>query len=34
MNWKDATQAHEEEEGDAQAFKEAFKNYDFSLEEE
>ncbi|KAJ5123640.1 hypothetical protein N7448_009737 [Penicillium atrosanguineum] len=33
MNWKDATQAYEEEEGDAKAFKEAFKKYDFSLEE-
>jgi hypothetical protein len=32
MNWKDATQAVEEEEGDAEAFKEAFKKYDFSLE--
>jgi hypothetical protein len=32
MNWKDATQAVEEEQGDAEAFKEAFKKYDFSLE--
>jgi len=32
MNWKDATQAVEEEEADAEAFKEAFKKYDFSME--
>lgn len=32
MNWKDATQSQAEEEADANAFKEAFKTYDFSLE--
>lgn len=32
MNWKDATQTQEEEEADAEAFKEAFKKYDFSME--
>ncbi len=32
MNWKDATQSQAEEEADANAFKEAFKSYDFSLE--
>lgn len=32
MNWKDATQTQEEEEGDAEAFKEAFKGFDFSME--
>lgn len=32
MNWKDATQTQEEEEGDAEAFKEAFKEFDFSME--
>ncbi|OOQ84406.1 CwfJ domain protein [Penicillium brasilianum] len=31
MNWKDATQSQAEEEADANAFKEAFKPYDFSL---
>ncbi|KAJ5585501.1 uncharacterized protein N7459_005301 [Penicillium hispanicum] len=32
MNWKDATQSVDEEEADATAFKEAFKQYDFSME--
>lgn len=32
MNWRDATQTMTEEEVDAEAFKEAFKKYDFSLE--
>ncbi|KAJ5988000.1 CwfJ domain protein [Penicillium waksmanii] len=32
MNWKDATQSQPEEEADAEAFKEAFKKYDFSME--
>lgn len=32
MNWRDATQKMTEEEVDAEAFKEAFKKYDFSLE--
>lgn len=32
MNWKDATQSQAEEEADANAFKETFKKYDFSLE--
>ncbi|KAJ5179830.1 hypothetical protein N7492_003040 [Penicillium capsulatum] len=32
MNWKDAPQSVEEEEADAEAFKEAFKSYDFSME--
>lgn len=30
MNWKDATQSVEEEEADAEAFKEGFKQYDFT----
>ncbi|KAJ5101621.1 hypothetical protein NUU61_003843 [Penicillium alfredii] len=33
MSWKDATQTVAEEEADANAFKEAFKKYDFTLEE-
>lgn len=32
MNWRDATQSDKEEEADAEAFKEGFKKYDFSLE--
>ncbi|KAF7714788.1 Uncharacterized protein PECH_007310 [Penicillium ucsense] len=32
MNWRDAPQSQVEEEADANAFKEAFKEYDFSLE--
>ncbi|KAJ5414200.1 hypothetical protein N7509_000827 [Penicillium cosmopolitanum] len=32
MNWKDATQSQPEEEADAEAFKEAFKKYDFTME--
>ncbi|EPS32026.1 hypothetical protein PDE_06985 [Penicillium oxalicum 114-2] len=32
MNWRDAPQSQAEEEIDANAFKEAFKTYDFSLE--
>lgn len=33
INWKDDVQAQEEEEGDAAAFKEAFREFDFTLEE-
>ncbi|PKX95550.1 CwfJ domain protein [Aspergillus novofumigatus IBT 16806] len=33
MNWKDGVQPQEEEEADAAAFKEAFKEFDFSLQE-
>lgn len=33
INWKDTVQADEEEERDANAFKEAFREFDFSLEE-
>ncbi|KAH1496348.1 hypothetical protein LV164_007653 [Aspergillus fumigatus] len=33
MNWKDGVQPQEEEEADAAAFKEAFKAFDFSLQE-
>jgi hypothetical protein len=32
-NWKDATQTQAEEEADAQAFKAAFKEFDFSIED-
>lgn len=32
INWKDAVQSQEDEEADAAAFKEAFKEFDFSLE--
>ena len=33
INWKDAVQTQEDEEADATAFKEAFKEFDFSLAE-
>ena len=33
MNWKDTAQPQDEEERDAEAFKEKFKPFDFSLEE-
>ncbi|KAL4985243.1 CwfJ C-terminus 1-domain-containing protein-like protein [Aspergillus falconensis] len=33
INWKDDVQSQEEEEADAVAFKEAFKAFDFTLEE-
>ncbi|KAF7118387.1 hypothetical protein CNMCM5793_007901 [Aspergillus hiratsukae] len=33
MNWRDGVQSQEEEEADAAAFKEAFKEFDFSLQE-
>ncbi|KAL4955542.1 CwfJ C-terminus 2-domain-containing protein-like protein [Aspergillus filifer] len=33
INWKDDVQSQEEEEADAEAFKEAFKEFDFTLEE-
>ncbi|KAF7165134.1 hypothetical protein CNMCM5623_009442 [Aspergillus felis] len=33
MNWKNGVQPQEEEEADAAAFKEAFKEFDFSLQE-
>ena len=33
MNWRDCGQSDEEEKRDAEAFKEAFKRFDFSLEE-
>ncbi|KAL4973861.1 CwfJ C-terminus 1-domain-containing protein-like protein [Aspergillus desertorum] len=33
INWKDDVQSQEEEEADAAAFKEAFKAFDFTLEE-
>ncbi|KAK2753510.1 hypothetical protein FQN54_007900 [Arachnomyces sp. PD_36] len=33
INWRDDVQSQEEEQADADAFKEAFKAYDFSLEE-
>ncbi|KAL4810862.1 CwfJ C-terminus 2-domain-containing protein-like protein [Aspergillus unguis] len=33
INWKDDVQTQEEEEADAAAFKEAFKEFDFTLEE-
>ncbi|KAL2827144.1 CwfJ C-terminus 2-domain-containing protein-like protein [Aspergillus cavernicola] len=33
INWKDDVQSREEEEVDAAAFKEAFKGFDFTLEE-
>ncbi|KAL4945654.1 hypothetical protein BDV06DRAFT_16357 [Aspergillus oleicola] len=33
INWKDDVQSQEEEEVDAEAFKEAFKEFDFTLEE-
>lgn len=32
MNWKDAKQTQEEEEADADAFREAFRPFDFSME--
>lgn len=32
MNWKDAIQTQEEEESDAESFKAAFKEFDFSME--
>ncbi|KKK22222.1 hypothetical protein AOCH_003965 [Aspergillus ochraceoroseus] len=34
IHWKDAVQSLEEEEADAGAFKEAFKGFDFTLEED
>lgn len=34
IHWKDATQSQEDEEADATAFKEAFKEFDFSLLED
>lgn len=33
MNWRDCGQSGEEEKRDAEGFKAAFKNFDFSLEE-
>ncbi|KMP01062.1 meiotically up-regulated gene 161 protein [Coccidioides immitis RMSCC 2394] len=33
INWRDATQPQDEETADAEAFKSAFKSFDFSLEE-
>ncbi len=33
MNWRDCGQSDEEEKRDAEGFKEAFKRFDFSLEE-
>ncbi|KAL1384980.1 CwfJ C-terminus 1-domain-containing protein-like protein [Phyllosticta capitalensis] len=33
VDWRDCGQSHEDEVGDAEAFKAAFKPYDFSLEE-
>ncbi|KAL2810832.1 CwfJ C-terminus 2-domain-containing protein-like protein [Aspergillus granulosus] len=33
INWKDDVQSQAEEEGDAAAFKQAFKEFDFTLEE-
>ena len=33
MHWKDCTQSDAEEKKDAEAFKSAFKKFDFSLEE-
>ena len=33
MNWRDCGQSDEEEKRDAEAFKGAFKRFDFSLEE-
>lgn len=34
MNWRDSLQEAKEEEADAEAFKKAFKAYDFSIEKE
>ena len=34
MNWRDCGQSHEDEVADAEAFKEAFKPYDFALEDD
>ncbi|KAL1966903.1 hypothetical protein VTN77DRAFT_3647 [Rasamsonia byssochlamydoides] len=34
MNWRDDVQSKEEEQADAEAFKAAFKEFDFSLEED
>lgn len=33
INWKNDVQSQEEEEADATAFKDAFKEFDFTLEE-